>query len=78
MDRVAWQATVHGVARVRYDSTVHGIARIRRDIATTRERGRERERERERQSPYSPKGRKELDTIEATSHTQRSFGTLSP
>ena len=77
MDRVAWQATVHGVARVRHDSTVHGIARIRRDLATTREREKERV-ESKRQSPYSPKGRKELDTIEATSHTQRSFGTLSP
>ena len=40
MDPVAWQATVHGVARVRHDSTVHGVARIRRDLATRRERER--------------------------------------
>ena len=48
MDPVAWQATVHGVARVRHDSTVHGVARIRRDLATRREREREIKRERER------------------------------
>ena len=42
MDRVAWQATVHGVAKVRHDSTVYGVARVRHDL---RERERERERE---------------------------------